>query len=63
MKKKQLGLLIVVGVLLSGCFGSTSTCYHQEHSYINKDHYETHYTHSHSGSTGYHCYGNHIEHS
>ncbi len=60
---KQIGLLIVVGVLLSGCFGSTSPCFHQDHGYINAEHNRTHYMHSHGGSTGYHCYGNHIGHS
>ncbi len=66
MKKRQIGLLIVVGFLLSGCLASvpSPTCYHQDHGYINAEHYKTHYEHYHGSQwTGHHCYNHHVDHS
>ncbi len=63
MKKKQIGLLLIVGLFLSGCLGSSPTCYHQDHGYINAEHDKTHYIHTHGTWTGHHCYSNHFDHS
>ena len=64
MKKKQIGLLIAVGFLLSACLGSSPSCYHNDHGYISAEHYKTHYEHVHgSQSAGYHCYSNHVDHA